>query len=262
MILLALGLLAFGVSDLLSGSPGERTGSHSGSELRREVLSIVAGATVAGSITALAGFPLSGVAAVTGCAVLSVSLWLVLNHRFGRTRPMLPLTWVAIVFLALFSIGSLSDPVGGALLDWYSALGFGFVSNVSVDRFVLAFAAAVFALASCNRIVVLMIGLAGSNLRETESRLKGGRFLGPMERLIIGAAIVAGEPATAAIVIAAKGLLRFPEIQRGDADTQPAGEDNLSADANTEYLLLGNSVEPPPGRAAGTLHISNWLIIG
>ena len=44
-------------------------------------------------------------------------------------------------------------------------------------------------------------------------RLKGGRLLGPMERLVILGLGLAGEFGAAGLVIAAKGLLRFPEIQ-------------------------------------------------
>jgi hypothetical protein len=67
-----------------------------------------------------------------------------------------------------------------------------------------------------------------------------------MERVIIGAVILAGDPATAAIVIAAKGLLRFPEIGRGfgpDAEDREEGDDGgrLGPDENTEYFLIGTT---------------------
>jgi hypothetical protein len=39
-----------------------------------------------------------------------------------------------------------------------------------------------------------------------------------MERLIVAAAVVAGDPAGAGFVVAAKGLLRFPEVNREDAN--------------------------------------------
>ena len=44
-------------------------------------------------------------------------------------------------------------------------------------------------------------------------RLKGGRLLGPLERLLILGLGLAGEVTAASIVIAAKGLIRFPELQ-------------------------------------------------
>lgn len=78
-------------------------------------------------------------------------------------------------------------------------------------------------------------------------RLKGGRLLGPMERLVIVGLGLAGEFGAAGIVIAAKGLLRFPEVQaaarRGASGTAgayaggPAGIDDV-----TEYFLVGSFV--------------------
>jgi len=75
-------------------------------------------------------------------------------------------------------------------------------------------------------------------------RLKGGRLLGPMERLVILGLGLAGEFGAAGIVIAAKGLLRFPEIQAaarnnasGGYPGGPAGIDDV-----TEYFLVGSFV--------------------
>ena len=45
-----------------------------------------------------------------------------------------------------------------------------------------------------------------------ERRLKGGRLLGPLERLFILGLGLAGNLTAAAIVVAAKGLLRWPEL--------------------------------------------------
>lgn len=67
---------------------------------------------------------------------------------------------------------------------------------------------------------------------ESESSLRGGRVLGPMERLMVAAAVIAGGLAGAGFVVAAKGLLRFREI-RGD-DLRKPGIDEV-----TEYFLIG-----------------------
>jgi hypothetical protein len=65
-----------------------------------------------------------------------------------------------------------------------------------------------------------------------------------MERLVILGLGLAGELGAAGIVIAAKGLLRFPEVQAaaragGGAAYQggPAGIDDI-----TEYFLVGSFV--------------------
>jgi hypothetical protein len=80
---------------------------------------------------------------------------------------------------------------------------------------------------------------------QPSDRLKGGRLLGPMERLVILGLGLAGEFGAAGIVIAAKGLLRFPEIQAAARYTNasggypggPAGIDDV-----TEYFLVGSFV--------------------
>jgi hypothetical protein len=236
MILLSLGLLAFGICDLVRGSSG-LTGDEDakGFPSSRELLGVAAGTAGAGAIAALAGLPVATVAAVVAAAFVVLWIWVALDRRPPGGHPLIPLAWVAGVFVVLFSISSLGNEIQGPLRDWYAGLDFAFASHVKVGQFVLACAAALFALASCNRVVVLVLGLAAASLKEEDSSLKGGRLLGPMERIIVGAAILAGEPAAAAIVIAAKGLLRFPEIQRRrDPESDPLGPD-----VNTEYFLIG-----------------------
>ncbi|HEX6153932.1 MAG TPA: hypothetical protein VFZ19_10465, partial [Solirubrobacterales bacterium] len=115
---------------------------------------------------------------------------------------------------------------------WYERLPFEFASSkaIPVDQFVLGVGVFLFLLATSNRIVKLVLATtAAENLKENELP-KGGRLLGPMERLIVAAAVVAGDPTAAGFVVAAKGLLRFPEVNR------PA---DSSIHELTEYLLVG-----------------------
>ena len=55
-----------------------------------------------------------------------------------------------------------------------------------------------------------------------EKQLKGGRVLGPMERVFVVALGALGDLTAAAVVVAAKGLLRFPELQRAQRQRHPA----------------------------------------
>jgi hypothetical protein len=67
--------------------------------------------------------------------------------------------------------------------------------------------------------------------------MRGGRVLGPMERIIVAAAVLSGDVAAAGFVIAAKGLLRFREIPGA---TGKSGETQQpKADEITEYFLIG-----------------------
>jgi hypothetical protein len=99
---------------------------------------------------------------------------------------------------------------------------------------VLGLSAVVFMTASGNRIVRLVLDAAGVSRRTSESALKGGRLLGPLERLIVFAIVLAGDPAAAAIVVTGKGLLRFPEIR---TEARQPGPDSV-----TEYFLIGTFV--------------------
>lgn len=62
-------------------------------------------------------------------------------------------------------------------------------------------------------------------------RLKGGRWIGPLERIALTGLLVAGAYPVAAGLMAAKGIVRFPEIQ------QDRDEGNMA-----EYFLVGSFV--------------------
>ena len=78
----------------------------------------------------------------------------------------------------------------------------------------------------------LVLDAVGVPAADNEKSLKGGRLLGPMERLVIVGLGLAGHVTAASIVVAAKGLLRFPELQRGSGAGGPSDV--------TEYFLIGS----------------------
>jgi hypothetical protein len=86
-------------------------------------------------------------------------------------------------------------------------------------------------LATTNVLVRLVLDAVGVPASDNEKALKGGRLLGPMERLMVVGLGLAGELTAAGIVVAAKGLLRFPELQRGAR----SGPTDM-----TEYFLIGS----------------------
>jgi hypothetical protein len=86
-------------------------------------------------------------------------------------------------------------------------------------------------LATTNVLVRLVLDAVGVPASDNEKTLKGGRLLGPMERLLVVGLGLAGELTAAGIVVAAKGLLRFPELQRGAR----SGPTDM-----TEYFLIGS----------------------
>jgi len=66
---------------------------------------------------------------------------------------------------------------------------------------------------------------------EHEPRLKGGRLIGPLERILVFSLTLLGAYTLVAAFIAAKGIVRFPEISR-DSDRGNSAE----------YFLIGSMV--------------------
>lgn len=222
MILLAAGLLAFAVTDLVRWQPTKVSPW-------RGLGAIVVGT---GSVTALAALsdsPFCSPLLASGVTAVGLMVWVGLDYV--EIKPGWGIAYVLVVLLALFACSGSADEIGGPLEEWYRDLDFGFARVVSVERFTLAVTATLFLLATTNRIVRLVLDAALPDWKQGETALKGGRVLGPLERVIIGAIVLAGDPAAAAIVIAAKGLLRFPEIKER--------EDMPGPDAITEYFLIG-----------------------
>lgn len=116
---------------------------------------------------------------------------------------------------------ALPDVVGGSLLDRVGA----------AEVLVVAGAVAV-QLSTANVAVRLLLDAVGVPAVTNEKKLKGGRMLGPMERLFIVGLGLAGSLGAAAVVVAAKGLLRYPELQRTEREEGPT---DIS-----EYFLIGS----------------------
>jgi hypothetical protein len=122
---------------------------------------------------------------------------------------------------------------GGTLLDWYDGLEVAHLAGVPVERFLLAAGALVYLQVTANVLIRLVLLGAGTPASVGETTLRGGRLLGPMERTFIFCLGLAGELTAASVIVAAKGVLRFPEI-RAATDQQPRGADSV-----TEYFLIG-----------------------
>ena len=101
-----------------------------------------------------------------------------------------------------------------------------------VEQVTLVLGVSVVQLATANIAVRLVLDAVGVPAATNEKKLKGGRLLGPMERVLILGLGLAGEVTAASVVVAAKGLLRFPELQR---DSRAAGPSDV-----TEYFLIGS----------------------
>lgn len=217
---LALLLIGVGVSDLVR-SAGARTLLPGGIGAVALVASgLLAGLTSAWDIVAM----------VAGIAV--VLAWSLLSPR--RPRAAIAVLAGAVVLALAFAAGA--SEAGGGVGRWLNGTRLPLLQGVDPDRALLALGVLLIQLTTSNTIVRLVLTLTGSTPPSTGRSLKGGRLLGPMERLVILGLGLAGQTTAAGLVIAAKGLIRWPELQSF------RGEEGPSIDEVTEYFLVGSFV--------------------
>lgn len=116
---------------------------------------------------------------------------------------------------------------------------------VSIDVVLLVVGCLVFLLESGNAVVRIALrsemgGAPGDE--ESAPTLKGGRLIGPLERILVFVLTLAGAYTLLAAVLAAKGIVRFPEISRDRDDGDRA-----------EYFLIGSLVSWVTSLAAAFL---------
>lgn len=242
MTWLAVWLLGVGVSDLL------RAVDHA--VVRR--LAVPGGAITVIAVGLLAG--LNGTADLVAliAAVVPLAGWVALSERSlsrggGHVEALLLLGGTAVMLVALSGLAS--EP-GGLLGDWLGWADVPFSDHLSVERLLLVLGFSVANLATGNvivRLVLVSVGALRPSSRpgasagtQPSDKLKGGRLLGPMERVFILGLGLAGQITAASIVIAAKGLIRFPELQSAKDDTTSVKGDGI--DEVTEYFLVGSFV--------------------
>ena len=117
------------------------------------------------------------------------------------------------------------------LASWYESLGIPSLTHVPFDSFVLALVVVIAQVRPANSIVRAVLDNVGRGLLAQERRLKGGRVIGPLERVLVFGLAVSGNIGGVAVIMAAKGILRFPEINRDEGDGSGA-----------EYVLVGSCV--------------------
>ena len=118
-----------------------------------------------------------------------------------------------------------------ALEEWYVDLPIPRLATVPLDRAALGLGVVLFLTTAANVVVRRVLGATGPQVLAQGADLKGGRVLGPLERWFVLACALSGNLAAIAIVVAAKGILRFPEISRDNSDGLRA-----------EYVLVGSFV--------------------
>lgn len=234
LVLVGLWLAALGVGDLLRAS-------HDVVTLRR-----LGGCLAAAGAVLLVGLVLLAPGVGRGLLLLVVLAGLIAAWLLASTTALDPRRTVrerdaarAVAFAALGG-GALAATLGvQAIVE--PLVWPGFVDRTVASRWpaadlVVALGVVAAQLVTANIVVRLLLDAVGVPATTNEKQLKGGRVLGPMERIFIVGLGALGELTAAAIVVAAKGLLRFPELQRAQQQTLPAdGPSDV-----TEYFLIGS----------------------
>ncbi len=235
MTLLALLLISFGLTDIAWSAAGAARRPGMGN-VWEPAVGLSAAVGTAGSL----GVSGSSLALIAVGLTLATGFWWYLGKADTPARSWLLLAFIGTCsLLALVAGGFVAIP-GGWAGDWYGGWDWSLTGSASLQQAILLVAALLFSVASANRVVSATLWIAGTPPQRGEVRLKGGRVLGPMERWIVMAMILGGQPAGVAIVFAAKGLLRFPTLSSGSELPAEGGADSAWSSAEySEYFLVG-----------------------
>jgi hypothetical protein len=199
---------------------------------------IVVAPVVVVACAALAGLWHLGDTALLAIATAASIGWLLLCARVERTgeREAAPLVLFGSAVGVLIVLSGWGSDVDGLVARWPAWVGI----DVDPDRLLMVVAVVLLQLATGNQLVRLVLGSVGAvkpvGEPQPSDKLKGGRLLGPMERLLILGLGLAGQLAAATAVVAAKSIIRFPEI-----NAQKARENGgIGIDEVTEYFLVGS----------------------
>lgn len=200
------------------------------------------GAAVAVVVGLVCGLTeLRDVLALVVIAAVVVAWGITVREGFGRNRASLPLAVFGVALTVAIVVAPAAGEADGLLGDWLTRDPLPLLAGLTPDRVLLLAAAFLVQLSTGNVLVRLVLAATGTvnptkvgGLDDPQTQLKGGRLLGPMERLFILGLGLAGNLTAASIVIAAKGLLRFPELQ--------SRLDQTRIHRLTEYFLVGSFV--------------------
>jgi hypothetical protein len=240
---LALVLLTLALADLAAGGVGGTPDGRLHPWLRRLCvlcLSLAAAAVylwVTGSATAAGALLL--------LALAGALAWLEPRAAApdGRSGPALLALAVTVLAAALVLPAVFTESVPPELQQSFQRQPWALLQSAGPPKVLLLAALLAFLGATGNGVVRLGLGLIrGSEAFSGEEQLKGGRFIGPLERYLIFGLALAGQPTAAALVISAKSIIRFPELQgRSGAPAAADAEARMQrVDVLTEYFLLGS----------------------
>ncbi|RWR15637.1 hypothetical protein D8Y23_16045 [Microbacterium enclense] len=172
------------------------------------------------------------VAGILALAVAAIWTWVVPESGSARTG-LWPVGLLGVTVAACVVVAPARSRPGLLGSVWEA---YGPRADVSIDVLLLVAGCLLFLLESGNAVVrIALRAEMGERVLpatgDAPATLKGGRLIGPLERILVFALTLAGAYTLLAAVLAAKGIVRFPEISRD-------GEGGDRA----EYFLIGSLV--------------------
>ena len=216
-------LLSVAVGDLVHGLTGEPT-------TRKSVAFATSIAAVVGGL----GAALTGQDSVAFIGVLVLAIAIVFGWQELRRREAAaawPLAHLGVGLAVAVGFDSRVDQADGGQWRWiWEDLRVPALENTGDERAVVVIALGLAMVATANSVVRLVLALDGVRVDATaDDAVKGGRVIGPIERLVIFGSLIAGVPTIAGFVVAAKSLLRFPELNQKSRINE-----------TTEYVVIGS----------------------
>jgi hypothetical protein len=228
---IAVLLIGVGVADLVQSVRPVRTLPECVGAGAAVLFGLWGGLTDPGDLAALV--VIAGVVVLWGQTVTSAFA--------GRRTAALPLAVLGAALAVAILVSSLAGPVDGFFAAWVQGLPLAFLADLGPERALLMLGVVLVQLSTGNVVVRLVLTVTGTvhpgrhgEAGDPDMQLKGGRLLGPMERVVIVGLGVGGHLTAASIVIAAKGLLRFPELS--------SDREQVRIHQLTEYFLVGSFV--------------------
>ena len=257
----ALLVLLFAVASVVGGS-----GWVSGGLSRRSArVRLLVGVSAVVALGVLVGWPVLHLGAGDVVVILVATAWLCCGLvsrawwekslrirqwvRVGRgasengadrLEPLIRLVHAGLLLLAVALCVVVSQPLGSRAAKMSAVVGVVILLAVPANRVVADILAVARHSTQGNGEVAAgcVPSQESGKQDEMESSMRGGRWIGPLERILILLLASVEAPAAIAAIVAAKGVIRFPEISQDKAG-QKAEEFLIGSFASWILAVLG-----------------------
>ena len=204
------------------------------------VAATIVGAALGSAATSTLLFSIGAHVAVALAGALVIAGW-VTTTSLGSFA-VRKVAVAALGLLGVIAVGIVHiDRIDGAAVTWWSQLGYPALEAIDFAQALATVAVLLFMVESANIVVRTVLelddqpaprpktrGRLGARRPQPET-LRGGRIIGPLERLFLFALAMAGQFTAIGAIVAAKGIVRFPELSK---DTRRG--------SNAELFLVGS----------------------